>query len=123
MKKLSVQIQSDLVTDIDAENIVELLMPLAKDTSLVQESHVTSGSDDGRYINIDFQTSDAPRLWQAIQSTLCLTSEKKLPISSAIMVVCEGENSWNDYLLLHHFDESKAIDIFPSPKLKPGKPN
>ena len=39
------------------------------------------------------------------------------------MVVCEGENSWNDYLLLHHFDESKAIDIFPSPKLKPGKLN
>ena len=113
MKTLNVQIQPDLVTDIDAENIVELLMSLAKDTSLVQESHVTSGSDDGCYINVDFQTPDAPRLWQAIQSTLCLTPEKKSPISSTIIVVCEGEDGWNDYLLLHHFDKSEAIDTFP----------
>ena len=114
MNKLSVQIQSDLVTDVDAKHIIELLMQLAKDTSLVQDSHVTHGSDNGHYINIVFQTPDAPRLWQAIQSTLCLTPENMPPISRSIIVVCEGKNGWNDYLLLHHFDKSEALDIFPS---------
>lgn len=114
MKNLSVQIQSDLVTEVDAENIIELLMPLAKDTSLVQESHVTSGSDNGHYINIDFQTPDAPRLWQAIQSTLCLSRGNESPISRSVIVVCEGKDGWNDYLLLHHFDDSEATDVFSS---------
>ena len=67
---------------------------------------VQRGEDDGLYININFDTNDIVSLWDAISELV--TSD---PLwESATIACCEGDNGWDDYLLLYHFDETEQLD-------------
>ena len=62
---------------------------------------------------MNFRTLDLPRLWQAIQESLGFADGWKPPIARALIVVCEGNYGWDDYLLLHHFDDCAIQDASP----------
>ena len=111
MKTLSVQILPDLLPNTDVQAIVVKLENLSSQTS-VQNSSRGSGAEDN-YINVNFVTADVPALWKTIESTLGFSSSTSSPISNGIIVVCEGDLGWDDYLLLYHFDKSEVIDRLP----------
>ena len=73
---------------------------------------IEEGEDHGRYLNIEFATSDIIQLWQALQSAIYQhpVIGKELMMSS--MVMCTGASGWDDYLLLHHYDSTVAQDKF-----------
>ena len=120
MKNLSVQFQPDLQPSIDFDVKASELERLARKLPFVDQVSVDSGSNDGRYINVDIQTSDVTVLWPWVQDYLGLKSEKRPLISEAVIVVCEGEDDWNDYLLLHHFDATQETDNLVAPSNGPG---
>ena len=77
---------------------------------------IEEGEDNGRYTNIDFWTSNRLQLWRAIQSAIYqhpLLGEE-LMISS--MAMCTGADTWNDYLLLHHYDPTISLDTLEGPR-------
>lgn len=110
MKILSVQIQPDLQPNVDFDAKVLELQGLAQGASFVEKVSVESGLKGGRFVNVNFHTSDVTRLWTLIRSSLGLRSRNAAPLSRAIIVVSEGEDGWNDYRLLHHFDDGARID-------------
>jgi hypothetical protein len=70
------------------------------------DSWVNHGEDDGRYVNIGFESADLPGLWAAICDQLRADPE----LARAAIVVCHGKHGWDDYLLLHHFDPAEPLD-------------
>ena len=112
MKTLSIQIQPDLQPDIDFDVKVSDLHDRIRDDPLVEKFSVDSGLKNGRFINVNIETSDVASLWKMVRSTLGLGTADKSPFSEAAIVVCEGEDGWNDYRLLHHFDGAEQVDTF-----------
>ena len=70
---------------------------------------VSEGEDRVRYVNINFELEDLARLWQALKPEI----EGRRSLSHSTSVVCEGNNSWDDYLLLHHYDSTLVLDEIP----------
>ena len=70
---------------------------------------VQRGEDEGPYININIDTEDVAALWEAIGE---LVSSDPL-WASATIACCEGDNGWDDYFLLYHFDETEELDTLP----------
>ena len=70
---------------------------------------VEEGDDEGPYINVNIDSENVKLLWGEL-STL-ITSDPSM--ASSIIACCEGDDRWNDYLLLHHFDETEPLDVLP----------
>jgi hypothetical protein len=112
-KTLTVQIQPDLLTSIEAESIVQLLEGLAKKNPHVSSSHTSRDKDTGRYINVQFVSDDLHELWTTIRQALFIHNSASAEIKKATVIVCTGKSGWKDYLLLHHYDSSEHLDSLP----------
>jgi hypothetical protein len=100
VKRLHIQIQPNRSPGLDATQAVAHLHRLGDDV------RVTRGEDRGPYLNIDFATANISALWAAIREQLRAMPE----VARAAIVVCEGQQGWDDYLLLHHFDPAEPLD-------------
>jgi hypothetical protein len=83
------------------------LRELPDQSGLVEKVSVEEGRDNGRYINLLFQTNNARQLWPVIRARLV-----RLGLQRAAIVTCTGREPWRDYLLLHHFDPKERLDGF-----------
>jgi len=108
-KKLTVQIQPDLISATSAEAIVTILESLGKDLQL-SGAHITRGNDSGKYINVELRSNDIPRLWKEIKQALFVDERAGSDVKRGTVVVCSGDAQWKDYLLLHHYDASQRLD-------------
>jgi hypothetical protein len=106
LRILSVQLQPDRVSDFDATLIVERLQQIGNDAS-GDTPPVDEGYDAGRYINVTFGSENVRELWDKLRNEI----DGNLTLARYAIVCCEGEDGWNDYLLLHHFDPAIARDL------------
>jgi hypothetical protein len=70
---------------------------------------VESGQDgNDLFCNINVYAEDAYGFWSNVRSQIFTDN---LSRALAIMiVVCEGNNGWDDYLLLYHHDNTEKCD-------------
>ena len=67
------------------------------------------GNDDGQYLNF-FIPADRP------SNFLCVINDKidlRPDIMRSLIIICEGSNGWDNYLLIRHFDEDEQSDPPP----------
>ena len=102
MKRILIQYQPSDDSKSEKEEVFTLLGKVGLD------SEVSEGDDGGRYINFMISTATPTVAWNKIRETYLIDSK----YAGASIVVCEGDNGWDDYLLLHHFDESERLDDF-----------
>ncbi len=69
-----------------------------------------TGDDDGRYVNLFLTTSDRAETWNRIRSQMIETELSGGELRNAMIVTMTGEEGWDDYLLLHHFDSAEPLD-------------
>ena len=100
MKLLKVQLQPNRSPTLDIDLMTTNLAQLSP------HARVSGGEDDGPYINIMLETADLSKLWLGVQSQLQTSSS----LANAAIVVCQGDQGWDDYLLLHHFDAEVKLD-------------
>jgi hypothetical protein len=110
MKLLNVQIQPERVPELDEAEVVSRLTSTGSGTGLVQHVEVTKGNDDGHYTNVSYATHDLPRLWTLLRREVLEDARIGPILQKAAIVVCQGDNGWDDYLLLHHFDDNEPFD-------------
>lgn len=103
MKCLSIQLLPERDTSHDESEVIVLLK------SLGHYPEIDSGNEDGRYLNLNFFTDDAPSLWQDIQSGVLEDKTLGSWIKNISIVICEGDTGWDDYLLLSHYDDSEEL--------------
>ncbi len=100
LKRFHIQIQPARSTELRLEELVSRL------SNLVPGARVTKGSDNGPYINVDFEVSELGPLWNAVREEL----RSNPAFARTAIIVCEGEHGWDDYLQLHHFNPEEPLD-------------
>ncbi len=68
---------------------------------------ISDEAKNGDYVNLIFKVSDK-------KGALELLHQNYLSISyfaNNSIIVCEGDNSWDDYLLLYHYDKSEELNF------------
>lgn len=107
MTDLCIQIQPGRVEPFDLKAVCECAETLAAEWPLITRFVAVSG--DG-YCNLMFETADPAALWAALSKALYDDPPYGLLLRRCTMVVCQGANGWDDYLLLQHFDEMQPLD-------------
>lgn len=67
------------------------------------------GTEDNPYIDLLTKPYDDKTLrevWAHIKTLL----NKNKALAKVTIVCCQGNNGWDDYQLLHHFDKTHRID-------------
>ena len=97
MKWISIQLQPYLNLDVRITEVLEVL----NNKGYITE--IQEGDDNGHYININFKSENPVSTWLDCKESLF----KCIGFKESSIVTCEGERSWDDYLLLHYFDPKK----------------
>ena len=105
MKCLLIQLQPDLCAG-DAQQIVDDLTSIATNSDSDASLNVEHGDDNRPYINVNIHSTDVMSLWSAVSSRISCDSA----LASCAIVCCEGDDGWDDYLLLHHYDQGETLD-------------
>src|SRR4051794_27387463 len=100
MRTIHIQVQPARVKRLNVAPVDMSLRRLAARRALVRRVRFEEGNDRGRYMNFNYTTAKPARLWRALRAG----PFRSALLRSAAMVLCEGENGWDDYLLLHHWD-------------------
>jgi hypothetical protein len=108
MKTLSVQILRDRLSEGELTAALHVLKSMAETPLAVEEVKGT----DPPYLTVNFEASDARRLWDRLAARMADHSDPLWCVAKASIVVCEGDEGWDDYLLLHHFDPQQSVDTF-----------
>ncbi len=102
MRNVCVQFQPDRVTADEAR------VRQAFRTAL-PDAEIVAGEDDGRYENIMFNVESPEVALSRIRAVL-----DSAPVGGAArascIVTCQGEDGWDDYLLLYHYDPAETLD-------------
>lgn len=65
-----------------------------------------------RFTNFEFNCSNLKLLWNTCKSDLFEEKVIGINLKDCVIIVCQSDSDWKDYLLLHHFDESIPLDDF-----------
>lgn len=69
-----------------------------------------AGNDDGRYVNLYVTTADRAKTWDRIRAQVIESKLTGGELRGAMIVTMTGEEGWDDYLLLYHFDRAEPLD-------------
>ncbi len=104
MKCLSIQIQPELSDQFKPEDVVALSRSLGRFPEVDKEN------DEDPNVYLNYFTERLPALWSELEEGLYKNEELGAWLKSVSICVCEGENGWDDHLLLHHYDKSQKLD-------------
>jgi predicted RNA binding protein with dsRBD fold (UPF0201 family) len=105
---VSVQFQPDRVTR-DEHRVRQALR------AAFPHAEVAVGEHDGRYENFMFEAASPEDGMSMVRGVLDSPEVGRAARASCI-VTCEGEQGWDDYLLLHHYDRTLVLDApWPRP--------
>jgi hypothetical protein len=108
--QVRVQVHSDKVPSLDTALLKAECEAVAKATQGILGFRSEEGEDQGRYLNLVFGSNSPLTVWPAIRAALYESVRFGAELKSASMALCTGEDGWNDYRLLYHFDPSVPLD-------------
>jgi len=104
LKCLSIQLQPSLDSSHNEEEVIVNVRALGcfPEVDVIEE--------DERYVNLNFFSEEMPAVWQRLQAGLLNDGSLGAWVRKVAVIVCEGEQSWDDYLLLSHPDSQEKLD-------------
>lgn len=110
MTTLCIQIQPDRVAQFDQAAVEAVCDALRIHKPLISAFQLEAGEDDGPYLNLMFETEDAQALWPILQTAFYPASPFGDMLRATSMAMCTGEEGWDDFLLLYHYDDNLQLD-------------
>ena len=110
MTTFCIQVQPDRAPDLDMERVRSLCRLISSRRALVVRHSIAEGVDKGRYVNLMFDTAQPRELWGMLHSIFYEDAIIGSGLALASMAMCEGDQGWDDYRLLHHFDPEVETD-------------
>ncbi|MCW8876832.1 MAG: hypothetical protein OQJ89_08960 [Kangiellaceae bacterium] len=107
MKCLSIQVQPEIDSSYNVNELVEL------SRSLDRFPEVDRDEGDRKYVNLNYFSENIPVLWQELKVGLYENRSIGTWLKKVSIAICEGEEGWDDYVLLYHYDQSKTLDDLP----------
>jgi len=107
---LCIQFQPERAPDLDPVAVVGVLKLVGDNERLVSRVQVTEGVDDGPYIDVTYSTPDPVSLWASVRERVLEHAALGPALRRSVLITCTGDSGWDDYRLLHHFDEAEPLD-------------
>ena len=107
MKIINIQIQFSRVPKLNKNGAIQLFCVFFVKSNRISEMKIIRKSE---YTNILYKASNIKELWTKLQKDIFRRHKFSPLLRQGSIVVCEGKNSWKDYLLLHHYDDNQKID-------------
>ena len=113
MTLFCIQVQPHRCPGFDPAIMLAECQRLSAETSWVRHFSTERGFDEDAYVNLMFETDYPKLLWQLLCEQLYQASALGHFMRNASIATCQGRHGWDDYLLLHHFDDGVSCDRFP----------
>lgn len=110
MPVLSILLRLDRAPDLNVARAKQRLAAIGHAEELTSSVNLVEGVEEGGYINVTYSAKDIRALWSLVRTQLSCSSDGQPSLLGCSIVVCTGKFGWDDYLLLHHFNESEALD-------------
>lgn len=110
MATFCIQIQPDRAPDMDLNHVQNLCRQVASDKALVMRHGVVTGDDGGPYLNLMFEVFKPVDFWDVFKEMIYGDSNVGSAMNESSMATCTYDPSWDDYLLLYHYDRKFALD-------------
>lgn len=104
MKCISVQFHPARDPRYDLDDLLALVRAIGR------YPEVDTDEGDSENVNLNFFTEDIRRFWNDFEKGVLLHRELGEWVKNTTVVVCEGDEGWDSYLLLWHYDENEVID-------------
>lgn len=98
----------EFMTERDVRDIVDRLKQ-----HWPEHITVTTKDDDGRCVIIAFESNQPDETWGRLKRSFVGAKLPGSEFRKASVITVMGDEGWNDFLLLHHYDETKSLDRFP----------
>jgi hypothetical protein len=108
--QLCLQVQMNLALQLNPDSLKEASERIAKAITGIRGVGRSEGDDDGRNLNVTFAAESPATAWQELKSKLLESGVFGSSLRECAMVACTGNDGWNDYRLLHHFDPTVGLD-------------
>jgi hypothetical protein len=110
-----VQFQPRRAARLDPSKVLELIASIAIGNKSLVSFEFNKGHDRGPYVNFFFCGSRAAlrRTWQDLRLKILAHRRFGVALRKSTIITCEGTRGWDNYLLLHHFDERLTRDKLP----------
>ena len=105
-----IQIQPDRAPALDIAQVRELCLQLAENKTVIARHGVVEGDDEGPYLNLMFEIIDPIAFWRLFSTRIYDDALVGPGMKAASMATCTGEDEWEDYLLLYHYDKKMELD-------------
>ncbi|GAB3267873.1 hypothetical protein [Chitinimonas naiadis] len=112
MTTLCIQIQPDRIADFDQAAVLAVCEQMRAHKPLIAGFQWDEGDDEGPYINLLFETEQPAEVWPILQAAFYAPGALGDAIRATSMAMCTGEEGWEDYLLLYHYDDQLPLDSF-----------
>ena len=110
VKKICIQIKSHRFSNFQLELIQAIGEEIALNKELISHFEIQKGGDNEKYMNLLFETNALKKLWHQIQTKFFQDLTIGMTLGKSSVVVCEGKNGWDDFLLLYHFNKLEKLD-------------
>lgn len=104
MKCVSVQIHPANDGSYEVDDLLALVR------SIGRYPEVDSDEGDSHSVNLNFFTEDLQRFWREFQEGVLNDAALGPWVRKTAIIVCEGDQGWDDYLLLWHYDQTHTAD-------------
>jgi hypothetical protein len=108
--QICIQVQLQRVQALDVSALRQECNAIARTTEGIRGIGFTEGEDEGPYLNIVFATEDPSSSWETLRALLLESARFGDDLKGSCICMCTGQDGWNDYLLLHHFDPEVPLD-------------
>jgi|GEM_PF-1997126 len=117
MKIIAIQFHPNRVPELKMKQVVEFFRSLAYKSKKIDDIRVVYGlSRRKKYVDIYYKTKNLKDAWSEIKEKMLNQKEQGSSLRRGLIIVCEGTYSWDDYLLLYHFDKKQKLDSFAKKK-------
>jgi hypothetical protein len=110
VKILLIQFQPHLAPELDPSRVTDLIARFVVGCSEVVDHFFTEGTDRVRWLNFQLKTRNVPALWVAVRKAVLTDPEMGSALTRSAMVLCQGDDGWDDYRILHHFNPTQKLD-------------
>jgi hypothetical protein len=95
---------------------VTALTRMIENSTDITGSIWSDGDKKGSYVNLNVMVERPLAFWRFLMRQI--TSNPTSLIPQIMIATCQGKAGWDDYLLLHHFDQKVQLDTFSPDRIE-----
>ena len=108
MRAICVQVQPKRAPSLDIKSVARLMLKIAIRVNAPSFSILRGGRN--LWINFTFASKAPRRIWNELQTGALRHHSLGAVLRRSAIVAAEGSRGWDNYRLLHHFDDQGHLD-------------